>query len=510
MGIYTYPGVYIQEVDTGNKPIEGVSTSIAGFLGIAERGPMAATFLTSFADYQRSYGSYYVDSTGTQAYLAYAVEGFFLNGGQGCWVARVASATAGTAQAKLTNITISAAGPGATGGQIGYQILPASMAPTDTTKFQLQLFYWPDLATAKLLDKTKATIAEVFDNLSTSSTSSMYFVGAVNSGSNLVQVGQPAVGPVAAAALALLPSPGADPALSITDFKGSDIDPVNPTGLAALDAVDDISIYCCPDEHYLDSTLAGSIADALLSSCQTSLDRFAIFQSPVNAGPPAKVAPTSTAISQRGYAAFYYPWVNVADPTTGLNTLVPPGGHIAGIYARSDTNYNVAKDPANEQISGIDSLQLVMSNVTQGQLNPIGVNCLRYFKAQGNLVYGGRTTSPDPDWQYINVRRLFIFIEKSIQQGTQWVVFQPNDQTTWARVIRSVSDFLTGLWMQNMLMGATKDQAFFVRCDNTTMTQTDIESGRLIVLVGVAPVYPAEFVIFRIGQWSGGASVTES
>ena len=173
---------------------------------------MAATFLTSFADYQRSYGSYYVDSTGTQAYLAYAVEGFFLNGGQGCWVARVASATAGTAQAKLTNITISAAGPVATGGQIGYQILPASMAPTDTTKFQLQLFYWPDLATAKLLDKTKATIAEVFDNLSTSPTSSMYFVGAVNSGSNLVQVGQPAVGPVAAAALALIaPWPVASP-----------------------------------------------------------------------------------------------------------------------------------------------------------------------------------------------------------------------------------------------------------------------------------------------------------
>lgn len=510
MGTYTYPGVYIQEVDTGNKPIEGVSTSIAGFLGIAERGPMSATFLTSFADYQRSYGSYYVDSTGAQTYLAYAVEGFFLNGGQGCWVARVASATAAVAQVKLANITISAAGPGASGGQIGYQILPASIAPTDQTKFQLQLFYWSDLAVAKLLDQSKAAISEVFDNLSTSPTSSMYFVGTVNSGSNLVQLAQPTVGQVAPVALTLLPTPGADPALGIGDFTGSDIDPTDPTGLAALDAIDDISIYCCPDEHYLDGPLPGSIADALRTSCENLKDRFAIFQSAVSPGPPAKVAPGLTTISRRGYAAFYYPWVKVANPTTNVNTLVPPGGHIAGIYARSDANYNVAKDPANEQISGIDSLQLQINNATQGQLNPIGVNCLRYFKAQGNLVFGGRTTSADPDWQYINVRRLFIFIEKSIQQGTQWVVFQPNDQTTWARVIRSVSDFLTGLWMQNMLMGAKKEEAFFVRCDNTTMTQTDIESGRLIVLVGVAPVYPAEFVIFRIGQWSGGASVTET
>jgi phage tail sheath protein FI len=509
MGTYTYPGVYIQEVDTGNKPIEGVSTSIAGFLGIAERGPMAATFLSSFADYQRNYGTYYVDGAGNPTYLAYAVEGFFLNGGQGCWVARVASATAVAAQVKLANITISAAGPGATGAQIGYSIQPASIAPADTSKFQLQLYYWPDPTTAAAKDPTKATMSEVFDNLSTSPTSSMFFVGTVNSGSNLVTVTQPAVGPVPTTALTLLPSPGAYPALVLGDFMGSDIDPANPTGLAALDAIDDISIYCCPDEHYLDGSVPHSIAALLLASCENLKDRFAIFQSSLNAGQPAKVAPGSTTISQRGYAAFYYPWVNVANPTTNVETLIPPGGHIAGIYARSDANYNVAKDPANEQISGIDSLQLLMSNATQGQLNPIGVNCLRYFKAQGNLVYGGRTTSPDPDWVYINIRRLFIFIEKSIQQGTQWVVFQPNDQTTWARVIRSVSDFLTGLWMQNMLMGATKDQAFFVRCDMTTMTQTDIESGRLIVTVGVAPVYPAEFVIFQIGQWSGGASVTE-
>ena len=512
MGTYTYPGVYIQEVDTGNKPIEGVSTSIAGFLGIAERGPLAATFLSSFADYQRSYGGYFVDGTGAQTYLAYAVEGFFLNGGQGCWVARVASGTAGSAQAKLANITISAAGPGATGAQIGYYIQPASIAPADATKFRLQIYYWSTAAAAATKDPSTATLSEVFDNLSTSSTSSMYFVGVVNSGSDLVTVAQTASGAVAAtAAITLLTGPaGADPALVPGDFTGvNSPDPANPIGLAALDGIDDISIYCCPDEHYLDSTAAGDIAAAIVASCENSKDRFAILQSAANAGVPAKVSPGLTAISQRGYSAFYYPWVNFANPTTGIETLIAPGGHIAGIYARSDANYSVAKDPANEQIQGIDSLQLMINNATQGQLNPIGVNCLRSFKTQGNLVFGGRTTSPDPDWQYISIRRLFIYIEKSIQQGTQWVVFQPNDSATWARVIRSISDFLTGLWMQNMLMGATKEQAFFVRCDNTTMTQTDIDSGRLIATIGVAPVYPAEFVIFRIGQWSGGASVTE-
>jgi len=511
MGNYTYPGVYIQEVDTGNKPIEGVSTSIAGFLGVAERGPMAATFLSSFADYQRSYGTYYVYGGSNPTYLAYAVEGFFLNGGQGCWVARVASATAAVAQVTLGNITIKAAGPGTTGSQIAYQILPASIASTDKTQFQLRVYYWTDPAAAKVMDvNTGVTLSEVFDNLSTNPSSSMYCVGTVNSGSNLVQLAQSTPGPVAPVALTLLPTPVADPALALDDFKGSAADPANPTGLLALDAIDDISIYCCPDENYGDGSMASGIDDALRSSCETSKDRFAIFQSAPNPGPPDKVAIPPTAISQRGYSAFYYPWVKVLNSKTNILTLIPPGGHIAGIYARSDANYNVAKDPANEQISGIDSLQLLINNGIQSQLNPIGVNCLRYFKAQGNLVYGGRTTSADPDWVYINVRRLFIFIEKSIQQGTQWVVFQPNDQTTWARVIRSVSDFLTGLWMQNMLMGAKKEDAFFVRCDMTTMTQTDIESGRLIVTVGVAPVYPAEFVIFQIGQWAGGASVTEN
>ena len=519
---YLYPGVYVEEVNTGTKPIEGVSTSTVGFLGVAERGPITARFVSSYTEFQRSFGGYFTDSSGTQAYLAYAVEGFFLNGGLRCYIARVASAKATPASAKSGPVTIAAAGPGVYGNNIAYWIRPASSTPKDPSKFRLTLYYWSvaaDAATALSgFDPSKPlnpspNQTEDFDNLSINQNSSMYFVGVVGSGSNLVTVtAVPGGGnPTAGTKPVLLPNAGSDGvALAEADFNGIGFDPNNPTttptGLAALSAVDEISLLCCPDEH---NPGAGDIAGLMYASCLNSKDRFVILQSAANAGQPQSVAPPPQAISNEGYAAFYYPWLTVLNPQNNLPVPIPPGGHIAGIYARSDNDENVAKDPANEAILGIDSLQLPIDNQTQAILNPIGVNCLRYFKGQGNLVWGGRTTASDPDWQYINVRRLFIFVEKSIQRGTQWVVFQNNDATTWARVVRSVSDFLTGLWMQDMLMGATKEQAFFVRCDNTTMTQTDIESGRLIVLVGIAPVYPAEFVIFRIGQWAGGSSVSE-
>ena len=178
----------------------------------------------------------------------------------------------------------------------------------------------------------------------------------------------------------------------------------------------------------------------------------------------------------------------------------------------------VHKAPANEIISGLyvdpqnpaGGLQYQVTKAQQDILNPRGVNALRYFPGRGNLVWGARTTTSDPDWKYINVRRLFIFVEHSIDKGTQWVVFEPNDEPTWAKVRRSVGDFLTRIWMDGMLQGKTKEQAYFVRCDRTTMTQADIDNGRLIVLVGIAPVKPAEFVIFRIGQWTLGSDGTQS
>jgi phage tail sheath protein FI len=526
---YLYPGVYVEEVDTGNKPIEGVSTSTVGFLGIAERGPLQATLITCFSDFTNAFGTYVSDAQGAH-YLAYAVEGFFQNGGQLCFVMRVA---ANTSPATLTStdggMQVTAVGPGAWGNQIAVQTAPPGLQGNPNL-FKLLVAYWSGGLPNPIPDLTnipgtipQPTVLESFDDISAVPTDSTFYGAQVTS--NLVNVTQvkpgvpsieadpasPPGSPPAVGAVAL--QNGTDQALELTDFIGDDSNPAKKTGLLALADVDEISILCCPDECYFDPTGTKndtSIANLLGIQCESLKYRFAILQASLTAGNHGPENLNTSYPSQRGYAAFYYPWLQVTNPVTGLPVLIPPGGHIAGIYARSDNNVGVHKDPANEIILGISGLQLPINNGQQSILNPKGVNCLRYFKGQGNLVWGGRTTSPDPDWKYINVRRLFIFVEQSILLGTQWVVFEPNNDALWARARRSVTDFLTGLWMQGMLLGTKKEQAFFVRCDRTTMTQADLDNGRFIMLIGIAPVKPAEFVIFRIGQYSGGGSdVTE-
>jgi phage tail sheath protein FI len=295
-----------------------------------------------------------------------------------------------------------------------------------------------------------------------------------------------------------------------SDFVGNDGGPGNRTGLAALIDASEISIIAAPG--ITDQTTQM----ALIDQCQTLLYRFAILDP---APTPSGGAPTMTTIqAQRDlydteYAAIYFPRVVVPDPLSGNPLAVPPSGHMAGIYAQTDNTRGVWKAPANVVISGILSLETKLSKGDQDILNPEpnNINALRDFTAQGRglRVYGARCITSDTEWMYINVRRLFIFLEASLDEGTQWAVFEPNDQTLWNRLIQSVSAFLTTIWQQGGLMGATADQAFFVKCGYDTMSSDDIENGRLIMLVGVAPVFPAEFVIIRIGQWAGGSSVQE-
>src|ERR1700757_2079050 len=213
------------------------------------------------------------------------------------------------------------------------------------------------------------------------------------------------------------------------------------------------------------------------------------------------------------YAAIYYPRISVYDEVSNSDILVPPSGHMAGIYARVDNTRGVWKAPANEVIGGIDSIEVKISKGDQDILNPEPNNicCLRDFRAQGRglRVYGARCITSLTEWKYINVRRLFIFLEASLDLGTQWAVFEPNDEILWNRLIQSVSAFLTTVWREGGLMGSKPEEAFFVKCGYDTMTQDDIDNGRLILLIGVAPVFPAEFVIIRIGQWAGGSSVQE-
>jgi len=205
------------------------------------------------------------------------------------------------------------------------------------------------------------------------------------------------------------------------------------------------------------------------------------------------------------YAGYYYPWIEVSDPHTNRQKLVPPGGHVAGIIARSDATHGVHAAPANEPVRGAVSLQHEITKDEQDILNPKGINCLRSFQGRGIQLWGARTTSSDPSWKYINVRRLFLYVEQSIEEGTEWAVFESNDKDLWARVRQSVENFLTTVWRDGGLQGSTADEAFYVKCGEETMTQDDIDNGRLIVEIGISPVKPAEFVVFRIGQWTADA-----
>ena len=277
------------------------------------------------------------------------------------------------------------------------------------------------------------------------------------------------------------------------------------TSLNGLDPVDDISILCIPDEVRL-----GQLRGDLRDKCELNRYRFAILQVDQGQEDAGALAGNLGAYTDSQYVGLYYPWINIVDGTTDETILIPPGGHVAGIYARTDEERGVHKAPANEEVRGIlladrgdiHPLEKTVTKGEQDELNPVGVNVIRDFRHanRGIRVWGARTRAADPLWKYVNVRRLFIFLEKSIDEGTQWVVFEPNDEPTWAAVRRSITNFLVRVWRDGALMGPTQDDAFFVKCDRTTMTEDDILNGRLICYVGVAPVRPAEFVIIRISQ----------
>jgi uncharacterized protein len=261
-----------------------------------------------------------------------------------------------------------------------------------------------------------------------------------------------------------------------------------------------------------------NVQQGLITHCETLMYRFAVLDPAPHGGSGDIPATLDDIQAQRNlydtkYAAIYYPRVVVLDPLTNNDITVPPSGHIAGVFAYVDQTRGVYKAPANELISGIDALEIKLSKGDQDVLNPypVNINCLRDFTSAGRglRVYGARCITSDNEWIYVNIRRLFIFLEHSLDIGTQWAVFEPNSPALWARLSQSISAFLTTQWQAGALMGATAAEAFFVRCDLTTMSQDNIDNGQLIAIVGVAPVYPAEFVIIQIGQWAGGSSVQE-
>jgi len=305
-------------------------------------------------------------------------------------------------------------------------------------------------------------------------------------------------------------------------------------GLQVLEQVDEVAIVVCPG--YTDV----ASYEAILSHCELMKDRVAILDCQPNvpnidlltkvgtvaadapkeggsgggrrgasAAPAEPAQPPGVRPRQSDYGTIYFPWITVRDPLGGQGLVdVAASGHMAGIWARSDATRGVHKAPANEPIRGALNLTYRLTPAEQGVLNLAGINCFRFFEREGIRVWGARTLADSSsEWRYLNVRRLFIMVEKSIARSTNWIVFEPNDRTLWKSIRRDASAFLTYLWRTGALMGATPGSAFFVKCDEETNPPDVIDLGMVVTIIGIAPVKPAEFVVFRISQWDGGSTV---
>lgn len=520
---YLHPGVYIEEIERGPRPIEGVPTSTAAFLGEAERGPITPRLVTSYKEYQRWFGNVFNQSK----FLPYAANGFFENGGKRAFICRLVGDAATTASADFGSFSVRAAGPGLWGTRIFAKISPSTTKDKDGNSigFRLQLGYWREGDTPfdaftpnGRRAPSQPVLFEDFDDLVTDESSPDYYgkkvpfidldKGNTNQGPEssvlgvLVRNGGVAPGesPTQSGQQLAGGSDG-DAALGVDDYRGDKAGQGGrqfvEQGLVALelDPYRDVALVYAPGVEY-------DIAREIVNHCERMRFRFAVVDSKRSQMSTTDLDPRSTnlGITDSSYGGFYYPWIVTSDPRTGARKLIPPGGHVLGVYARSDTERGVFKAPANEIVRGALALEYEINDNAQDDLNPKGVNVIRSFPGRGIRVWGARTITSNALWKYVNVRRLFIFLERSIYEGTQWVVFEPNDDKLWARVTDTIRLFLRGQWRLGALFGRTEQEAFFITCDRTTMTQDDILNGRLICEIGIAPVRPAEFVIFRIFQ----------
>lgn len=562
----------------GGRPVAGVSTSTAGFIGLAGRGMTEGLpeLVTNFADFQRKFGGYLPESVfGPYRYLAFAVEHFFTNGGSRCYVMRVAPGDAKAAvntEDENAELKISAKNQGSWGNNVQVKVVPSSKAKTqilgvsgstpedtlylvknsggfnqgDVVAFESgeEIQYRQvasvkdnfislseplagdvvdtELLPKKVLSTCEFTVlityfdeAETYEKVSLNALASNYIVSAL-SRSNLVSVQYSAGGEAGETVTPFAKiagdqagnneliinlrggSDGSTASLSAADFNGTDKGPGKRTGIQAFIDNDEASIMSIP------GITDPNVLLSLVAHCENLTSRFAILDAPREDKKVSDIM-NHRNIFDTSYAAMYHPWLTVFDPSEKKNIAIPPSGSMAGIYARTDNTRGVHKAPANEPLRATVGLDCQYNKGEQDILNPKGVNLIRSFTGQGIRVWGGRTCSSNSLWKYVNVRRLFIFLEESIKRGTQWVVFEPNDEKLWARVHRTIDSFLTTVWREGALFGSNPSEAFFIRVDRTTMSQDDIDNGRLICVIGVAPVKPAEFVIFRIAQIVGSA-----
>jgi phage tail sheath protein FI len=521
MPTYLTPGVYVEEIPSANKPIEGVSTSVAAFVGLAPGGPVNTPMrISNWTQFAKIYGDPNEPDNGPfmeGAYIAHSVYGFFQNGGSLCWIVRVGDdgGTNGTAQAR-------AALPAAADSSIeAFRVLALDGAKGEV---KVELTEEPNtggdgggdqsyrLVVQAGSDKEEhagLTLKKGRSNIATKVNSQSKLIKIEETGASLPEAQRvPATGSYTLSAPSIEPS-----RVKPTHFEG---DVARRQGMGGLAAVDEVTMVCMPDIMTLagedDDTQLRDLQGKMIAHCENAGDRMAILDCPPELLPQEILEWRMNAAGYDSkFAALYYPWIEVQNPLTNQPMMVPPSGHLAGLWSRVDSTRGVHKAPANEVVMGCNGLGFQVTQAEQGGLNKVGINCIRSFSGRGIRVWGARTLSSDPEWRYINVRRLFNFVSESIMEGTQWSVFEPNDEKLWLQLRIAVSNFLTRVWSDGALFGTTPSQAFYVKCDSETNPPEVIEAGQVICEVGISPTKPAEFVIFRLSQFSGGdgASVAE-
>jgi hypothetical protein len=535
MPTYATPGVYVEEVPARNQPIEGVSTSTAAFVGLAPGGPLNKPVqISNWSQFERTFSDPQDPSSGPfmeGAYLAHAVNGFFGNGGSLCWVVRIghSNGNAPTAHAALP----SAADP----KQV---VLTASTKEGVSDQVTVQVSLDPPQARPQVTDGSKGGGAA--DSKSTEGDAKAAGSEATGNGQRAAQAKTYTITVTAGhdheehphVAVADLPSLDSSlvtltlpegvtdavplagtyqlsvPPIPIADVTTIDMegDVASRTGLGGLAAIEGITMVCVPDLMSIAADDDFALRDAqgkMIQHCELLGDRMAILD------PPPGLTPSDALdwrVNDAGYdskqSTLYYPWLEVMDPLTGFPLLVPPCGHVAGVWARTDGVRGIHKAPANEVIMGITGLGFQVTAAEQGDLNRSGLNCIRTFPGRGIRIWGARTLSSQPEWRYVNVRRLFNFVSSSVMHGTQWAVFEPNDERLWIQLQIAVSNFLTIQWRNGALFGGTPAEAFYVKCDKETNPPEMIDAGQVTTEVGIAPVKPAEFVVFQISQYTAG------
>ena len=563
MAEYLSPGVYVEEYESSPRAIEGVGTSTAGFIGMTVKGPTvgAPSLVTSFADFQRQFGGYMSEYThGEYRYLPFAVEQFFTNGGTRCFVTRVIPEDAKVAVGKAGILSLRAANEGKWGNRILVTFTTVNKRKMQLIAKESDLVYTAKNAAgfaegdlvefagelnriASVFENTvtfeqafagdpvdtalvpKAVVYSVEMDITVRYESEMETYTGVNlnpvspgyiteklKSSNLLAVEDAASAPEIANPVSLIfgegklagtlaftgGSDGTMETVNAGTYIGEDDGPGKRTGIQSFVENTVASIIAIP------GVTIPEVIVSLVAHCENQQNRFAVLDVPQDKVKVADILEYREIVDS-SYAAMYHPWVQVFDPITKKPCFVPPSGSVAGVYSRTDVTRGVQKAPANEVVQ-CTGLSVGYNSGEQDILNPAGVNLLRALPGQGIRVWGARTTSSNASFKYVNVRRLFIYVEQSIKAATNWVVFEPNNSSLWARVQMTVSSFLENMFRAGMLAGESPAEAFFVDIGPNTMSRDDIMNGRLICEIGIAPSRPAEFVIFRVTQFTSDAA----